>query len=559
MSMTTFTASRVLKRLKTPRQKKEALALALYERMLRLERKRQDRRGGLIHFVRYFWHIVEPNREFVDGWTLWAMCRHLEAVSRGEITKLLINVPPGSMKSLLVNVFWPAWEWSAFGRPDLRYVSFSYSSQLTERDNQRLIDIIKSQRFQDMYPKFKMTSDGKIKPSNSAKGWKFATSFSGVGTGERGDRVLVDDPHNIADGESDVIRTEIVRKFREAISNRLNDIDKSAIIVIMQRVHEDDVSGSIIDNELGYVHLCITAEYEEGRHCETEIGWSDPRSREGELFWPERFSEASLKALKREIGEYAWNGQYQQRPEIRGGGLIKRDWWQEWSPDDGQWPVCDHIIASLDPAFTSKESNDPSGFAIWGAFRQENGDAGLILLYAFRAHLELHGGRSEKWVGETDDDFRARCKPTWGLVETVHDACKRFHVKHLLIEAKGPGHSVAQEMRRLHAGSGYSVELVDPKGLDKTARVIRVQPMFTEGQIYVPISRKTGTIIAWAQKVIDEFAIFPKGKHDDLVDACTQALYWLRNHGFAIRHSEQFMSKRDSERYAKPEGPLYPT
>jgi predicted phage terminase large subunit-like protein len=557
--MSTPKITRVLRQLTTPRKKREALALALYERKLRLERKRQSRRGGLIHFVRYFWNIVEPNREFVDGWTLWAMCRHLEAVSRGEVTKLLINVPPGSMKSMLLNVFWPAWEWSAFGRPDLRYISFSYASHLTERDNQRLIDILKSQRFQDMWPSFRLVSDGKVKPTNSAKGWKFATSFTGVGTGERGDRVLVDDPHSISEGESDKVRAETVRQFREAISNRLNDIDRSAIIVIMQRVHEDDVSGTIIDNSLGYVHLCILAEYEEGRHCTTSIGWSDPRSRDGELFWPERFSRGALNALKREIGEYAWNSQYQQRPEIRGGGLIKREWWQEWSPKDGNWPVCDHVIASLDPAFTKNESNDPSGFTIWGSFRQANGDAGLLLLYAFRERLELHGGRTEKWAGETDDDFRARCRPDWGLVETVHDACKRFRVRHLLIEAKGPGHSVAQEMCRLHAGAGYSVELVDPRGLDKTARVIRVQPMFTEGQIFAPFSESTGTFRAWAQKVVDEFAIFPKGKHDDLVDSSTQALYWLRNHGFAVRHSEQFMSKTNAERYARPETPLYPT
>jgi predicted phage terminase large subunit-like protein len=555
----TATITRLKRSLVTPRQRKEAMALALYERKLRLERGRQSRpHGGLMHFVRYFWTILEPNNPFIDGWPLWAMCEHLEAVSRGEITKLLINVPPGSAKSLLVNVFWPAWEWSAFGRPDLRYVSFSYSSALTERDNQRFLDLIKSTRFRDMWGHvFSLTADGKIKPTNSAKGWKFATSFLGVGTGERGNRVLIDDPHNIADGESDKIRNETVRQFREAISNRLNDMTTSALVVIMQRVHESDVSGAIIDDDLGYVHLCITMEYEPDRHCETAIGWSDPRTREGECFWPARFPPAAVAACKK-LGPYAWNSQYQQRPEIRGGGLIKRDWWQPWSPADGKWPVCDFTIASLDPAFTSKEENDPSGFTVWGVFRQKNGDAGIILLHAFRKHLELHGGRNERWPGETDDDFRSRCKDTWGLCETVADACRRFRVKHLLVESKASGISVAQEMRRLHGREGYSIQLIDPKGLDKTARVIRVQPMFTEGQIFAPFSPKTGTFYSWAQMVIDETAIFPRGKHDDLVDSMSQSLWWLRGNGFAARRDELFASKQEAEKFRKPEEPLYP-
>jgi predicted phage terminase large subunit-like protein len=542
---------------KSERDRKVSVATAIHVRSIRAERKRQSARGGLYYFVKYFWRTVEPNTELIDGWCLFAICQHLEAVHYRDITRLLMNVPPGSMKSLITNVFYPAWAWSAGGKPGERFLSFSYASFLSERDNERMLMVLKSSEFKEMWGgSLTLTAEGKVKISNNHRGWKFATSVGGVGTGERGSVILFDDPHPVNDSQKVIEST--VTWFRETLSNRLNDMRTSAIVVIMQRISEEDVSGAILDGDDPYVHLMIPMLYEPDRHCETDIGWSDPRTEDGECYWPERFPPEAVARCQAQ-GAYAWNSQYQQRPEIRGGGLIKRDWWQEWSPKDGQWPRCEFTVASLDPAFTAKTSNDPSGFTIWGSFRQENGDAGIILLYAFREHLELHGGPTEKWDGETDDDFRARCKGQWGLVETVDDACKRFKVNHLLIEAKGPGHSVAQEMRRLHRGSKYSIELVDPKGLDKTARIIRIQPMFSNGQIFAPFNLRTNTFYKWAQMVIDETAIFPKGKFDDLCDSLSQSLWYLRCNNFAVRRSEQFMTKAESERNSKIDAPLYPT
>lgn len=546
------------KQLRSRKQRVE-LAAALRERELRAERARQSAPGGLIHFIRYFWHILEPGRPFLEGWALWAICRHLEAVSDGRLRRLLINCPPGSAKSLLCNVFWPAWDWSANKRPDRRWLSFSYASHLTQRDNDKMLLLLQSSEFIELWgDKWELREKGKKKISNSRLGFKFASSVGGTVTGERGDIIVLDDPHSVTDGESEAVRESTTLWFQEAMANRLNDMDKSAVVIICQRVHEADVSGVVLAKGLPYEHLCIPMEYEPGNACSTSLGWSDPRTVEGECFFPERFTPDAVAEAKL-MGEHVWAGQYQQRPEVRGGGMLKRAWWQTYTPPEGKWPLFDHVIASLDPAFTKDTLNDPSGFTIWGAFRQDNGDAGIMLLYAFRKHLELHGGRAEKWKGETDDDFRDRCKDTWGLVEHVHDACKRFHVDHLIIEAKGSGHSVAQEMRRLHGRAAYSIELVDPKGLDKIARVIRIQPMFTEGQIFAPYNPATGVFRNWAQMVIDECAIFPRGKHDDLVDSTTQALYWLRSYGFAVRHSEMFEAKADAERYTRPIEPLYPT
>ncbi len=526
------------------------LAAALHARDIRRGRTCHGKPGGLVHFIRYFWHVLEPNTPFVEGWALYAMCKHLEAVSRGDIKRLLINVPPGSMKSLLCNVFWPAWEWAALGCGSLRYLAFSYSSDLTERDNEKLAHLMKSPEFKEMYGKdIHLTADGIKKPANDKRGWKLASSSGGVGTGERADRILYDDPHNVRDGESKVVTQSTVRFFRESLSDRLNDLKRSAIVVIMQRVSEGDVSACILDNGLPYVHLCIPAEYEAHRHCTTYVNgkqfWTDPRTEEGEPYWPERFPVEEMAELARVKGAYAWASQYMQRPEIRGGGIFRRDDWQEW--DDPKWPRFSYILASLDPAFTAKQANDPSALTIWGCWSHEGEDC-AILLHAWRKWLPLHGPDIDRAADETDDDYRERCRASWGLVETVAEDCRRFRCAKLLIENKASGHDVSTEMYRLHTGR-CTYEFVDPKGLDKLARAVRVQPEFSNGQIWARTQRR------YAAMVIDEMAVFRgtgQDAYDDLVDSATQAIWWLRNHGFLKRRTEKIRERvREASKYGE--------
>jgi len=264
-----------------------------------------------------------------------AICDHLEAVSAGEITNLLINVPPGCMKSLTTNVFWPAWEWGPRDRADLRYISSSYSDALTTRDNRRCRNLIRSDVYQALWgDQFRIVDDqdAKTRYDTDRMGFKIATSVSGMSTGERGDRFIIDDPHNVKETESDVKREAALQWFTEVVPTRLNDPGKSAIVVIMQRVHERDVSGHVLSSELGYDHLCLPMEYESDHpyKSKTRVNFVDPRTRDGEYLWPQRFSpeylETDLKvALRSWGGEYAVSGQLQQRPSPRGGGLFKRD------------------------------------------------------------------------------------------------------------------------------------------------------------------------------------------------------------------------------------------
>ena len=557
------------------RREMEDFLARLKEAERREERRNQGRRGwydengvrqgGLIAFVRYFWHVLEPETKFVDGWALWAVCEHLEAVTFGEITRLLINVPPGFAKSIIVDCFWPAWEWGACNKPHLRYVTFSYSASLTERDNGRFRDLISSEAFRSLYgDRLEVRNKTIIKVINSRTGWKFASSVGGVGTGERGDRVILDDPHNVKESESEQVRGETVRWFRESLSSRFNDLETGALIIIMQRVHEDDVSGVILDLGLDYVHLLIPMEYdwgrqtdERGRPIATAIGWTDPRydadgpdACDGELAWPERFSETALARTKAEVGPYAWASQYQQSPAPRGGGIFQRDWWQLWDPPDGRFPELDYKVASVDGAFTEKEENDPTGLTVWGVFRNEHGRRRIILLHAWRKHLKFSAPKLDRLPNETTEAYRRRGMPNWGMVEWIADTCRRFQVHTVLIEAKASGISAGQELQNRHGREGWAISLCPVKG-DKVARALAAQPTFSQGMVFAPARE-------WADMVIDEMAVFPKSRYDDLTDSATQAINYLRGIGLAQSDDEAAAAETEAVTHRPRPRAIYP-
>ena len=545
---------------KLPPATLENLAGMSYEALQALQetlahKKRKDAcERSLISFIKYFWDVLEPSTKFVDGWAIRAICAHLEAVSQGKIRRLLINVSPGFAKSLIVNVFWPAWEWITVGS-HLRYVSFSYSAHLTLRDNEKLRDLVISDKFRKMFgDKVKLVKVGAEKIQTDKTGWKFASSVGGVGTGERGDRVLLDDPHNVKEAESEAVREMTVRWFREAMQNRLNDLANGVIIVIMQRVNEGDVSGTIIENYPDYEHLCIPMEYEfhdvpkdGGPKYQTSIGWSDPRTEQGELAWPERYPMSVLGPFR--SMPYLWSGQYQQAPTPRGGGIIKTEYWRMWDKTSqaandikpGCYPAFDYVLASFDGAFGVKQENDFSALTVWGtwvetdeAMRQTEyfGNPSVMLIAAWRKRLTLHGfDNIQQYSGETKEEFETRRKANWGLVEHIAATCKKFKVDKLLIEAKANGMDVANEMRRLYAGEPWVVVMDDPGKFDKTARTYSVQHFFADGRIWRPDTE-------WAMMVETELSQVPKGAHDDLADTAVAAIRHLRKMGLLVRADE---------------------
>ena len=536
-------------------------------RRVKKELVRGDAERTLIGFVKHVWPVVEPAIPFVEGWAIGAIAEHLQAVTDKQITRLLMNVPPGFTKSLLTDVFWPAWEWGPRDMPWLRYVCASYSNHLTERDNMRCRNIVISDRYQNLWgDRFKISNEQftKIKFANNQTGWKLATSVSGIGVGERADRFIIDDPNNTMEMESELVRMSTKMWFTEVVPDRLNNPQESAIVIIQQRLHEEDVSGIAISREMGYTHLMIPMRHDTNRHCISYVKnkpfWEDPRIEDGELAWPNRFTDEVCDNMERDKGPYAWAGQYQQYPVPRGGAILKEEYWKLWERE--HLPNFEFILASLDPAFTEKEENDPSALTVWGVWREDvirpvphiderrnlwwdqNAEMArnprIMLLYAWEGRLQFH---------DLLQKVLEVCVPELPIKPPV------FSVDKLLIEAKGSGQSVGQEFHRLIRGTGrLGVELIDPKKYgDKVARVHSIEHLFRDGMIYAPDRE-------WADKVINQCAIFPKGSNDDLVDTTSQALRWLRDMGFALKRDEYKadMTEETSYNNRNLHLPLYP-
>jgi len=507
------------------------------------------------------------------------MCEHLEAVTNGEINRLLINVPPGAMKSLTVSVFWPCWE--LIKAPHTRYVCASHSQTLAIRDNLKARRLVQSQWYQERWgSSVKLTSDqnAKTKWETSATGCREAVAAGGI-TGIRGDRVIIDDANSVESAGSDAMRSAVRDWFLEAVPLRLNNPAESAIIVIEQRLHEEDVSGTIISKGLGYEHLCLPMEFDPLRKCVTSIGFEDPREEDGELLFPERFPAEVVERDKRVMGPYAVSGQFQQTPTPRGGGIIKREWWRVWDAEEAaaqgmnredSFPPMDYIVASLDTAFTEKQENDPSALTIWGIWQRASHEASALvsrqtrimvedgrdtipcamLMNAWAKRLTLHGPETARFPNERDADYLARSKENWGLVEWVIHSCNRFKVDLLLIESKANGIDVANEIKRLNRNAGWSVRLVNPGNADKVARAYAVQASFSNGAIFAPDR-------SWADAVITQCESFPKGAHDDLVDSTTQALKYLRETGLLRRPDEIAADTVASMAHKSPTKPIY--
>ena len=495
---------------------------------------------SLYEFMKAGWRYIDPN-PFVESWHLGAIAEHLQAICDGQITRLIINQPPRTSKSSMLVAFDP-WVWAQRERtdtsgPGVQFLHASYAQNLSIRDSVKTRRLVESPWYKRYWgDRVRITSDQNTKTrfDNSAGGYRLATSVGGTLTGEGGHVLIVDDPENAVDMSSEVIRQSTLEWFDNSLSTRLNNPRTGAMIIVMQRLHEEDLTGHILSSDAGqdWVHLMLPMRYEKERAAilyPNAIGWSDPRTEEGELLTPERYDEKAVSRLERQLGPFSAAGQLQQRPEPKGGGILKRDWWQDWESEN--YPQVSFIVASVDTAYTTKEENDFSAMTVWGLFEDDNEVPRLMLMNAWRAKLELHE-----------------------LSEKIAATCRRFKVDHMLIENKAAGISVAQELRRMYGYEDWGVQLVDPRGQDKVARAYSVQHLLADGLIYAPMA------FSWADMVITECASFPKGKNDDLVDATVQGLRYFRDTGMLMRGAERTADLADSLAFKgnSDDKPLYP-
>jgi predicted phage terminase large subunit-like protein len=289
--------------------------------------RRRTARTSLHEFVRQGWAEVEAT-PFVDNWHVGALCEHLQAVTAGQIAKLLINVPPGLGKSLLTCVFWPAWEWAH--DPSVRWLFACYDQRLSTRDSVRCRALLGRPWYQArcVHP-FRLTGDQNQKTyyETDRRGYRLATSVGGHGSGEHPDRIVCDDPHNVQQAESPAERRSVLDWWDLTMSTR--GVSRAARrVLIMQRLHQDDLSGHVLE-EGGWVHLCLPMRFERGRMPVTPLGWTDPRTEEGALLCPAQFSAAAVAQLEKALGAYGAAGQLQQRPVPREGGMFKESYFTQ--------------------------------------------------------------------------------------------------------------------------------------------------------------------------------------------------------------------------------------
>jgi len=293
---------------------------------------------SLNSFTKASWSTIENAIPFQNNWHIDAINDHLQAVVDGDIKRLIINIPPRHMKSLSTAVILPAWTWAR--DPSKKFLYSSYAASLSIRDSTKCRRLIESPWYQSHFPHVKLTSDQNTKGrfENSSGGHRIATSVGGAATGDGGDIVLIDDPASASVAQSSAMRTSVLEWWDQTMQTRLNDPKNSSFIIIAQRLHTNDLCGHILENELGseWDHLMIPARYEVGHPTpmRSSIGFTDPRTKEGELLWPERFGEKELSTLERSLGSYASAGQLQQRPAPKGGGILKASWWVPWEKQD---------------------------------------------------------------------------------------------------------------------------------------------------------------------------------------------------------------------------------
>jgi len=498
---------------------------------------REATKDSLVEYMKLFWQELEDD-PFIESYVIHAVADHLSAVTRGEITKLVMNIPPGFAKSLSVCVHWPTWEWGPAGMPHLRTISASYKESLAVRDNVRARRLIESPTYQRLWgDRFYLIDDQneKKKFENDKRGFRQAIGAR-TGTGERGHRFVIDDPHNVKTVESDTVRDDTLQWCAEVVPSRLNNRKRDAIVYIMQRVHAQDATGMILEQELGYTHLCLPMHYEPKYHCFTKVPssqdptphekktvlleaepipyWVDadaetpPGAKVGEptvvyshdhrrepddLLCPELIDEEDFEQLSKELsawgGDYAVAGQYEQRPTPRGGGMFKRVDWKiaDHVPDDFEM-----VVRGWDLAGTKKKRS-PYTAAVKMARRVTPEGVQIWILDVVR----------ERWEsGELYDALRPIAElDGYSVVQDF---------------PKDPGQASAPQISAIAARlEGFDVRN-SPESGAKDQRAVPLSAQQQSGNVYLVRA-------PWNDRFVSEGATFPRSIFKDQIDAASRA------------------------------------
>lgn len=493
---------------------------------------------SLSAFVRQSWTVLEPTAQLVWNWHMEAICEHVQAAlndwilaqatgTTPKMQNLLINVPPGSAKSRIVSVCAPAWMWLRF--PSWRAIFISANPRVALRDSVFCRELITSDWYQRTFrPEWEFAEDQNAKGNyrNNAGGARMAIGVGSKLTGERGDAIIVDDPHDADEVKSDTIRQGVLDWWDQTASNRVNDLRCSLRIGICQRLHDHDWSGHVLESG-EWEHLSIAAEYVPGRgklkptpgNSErklvwvdepTAIGWKDPRSEEGALMCPTRLPMKVLASERERLGSSGYSAQYQQDPMAADGNEFKRSWFQYYDEEPDHYVLhdkkrgmrrvsksqCRKRFGTADFAFSTKEHADYTVFGIWDV-TPENA---LILVGIVRGRFE-------------DPDAEKELEATFS----------RYRPAYIAIEDKQNGSTILQRVARHNRIRTRALKADTDKKTRASAAIIDME----NGLFFFPSRAE------WLADYEAELLKFPNGKHDDQVDvtsyAAIEKTHFIRN------------------------------
>jgi predicted phage terminase large subunit-like protein len=467
---------------------------------------KQKAANDFMAYVNYVW----PS--FIHGRHHEKMARAFERVARGEVKRLIINMPPRHTKSEFASYLLPSWFLGMY--PGKKIIQTSHTAELAVGFGRKVRNLVDSDAYKDIFPDVALQSDSKAagRWATNYGGDYFAIGVGGAVTGKGADLLIIDDPHSEQEAALSETNPEIYDKTYEWYTSgpRQRLQPGGAIVIVMTRWSKKDLTGQVLK----------AAAQRSGE--EWEVIDFPAILPSGKPLWPQFWSLKELSALKEELPNGKWMAQYMQQPTSDVSAIIKREWWKIWPDDDP--PFCEFLIQSWDTAFLKTERSDYSACTTWGVFYQPDATginrANIILLNAFKSRMEF-------------PELKQRAMQEY----------KEWNPDTLVVEAKAAGSPLIFELRAM----GIPVQEFTPtKGNDKIARLNSVADIFASGMVWVPNT-------SWAEELVEEVASFPSGEHDDMVDSMSQALIRYRRGGFIRLESDE----EDEPRQFRRKEPYY--
>ena len=440
-------------------------------------------------FIQRCFYELNPQTDFHMNWHIEVMAAKLDAVRKGKIRRLIINVPPRHLKSLCASIALPAW---CLGHnPAAQMLCVSYAQDLSDKLARDCRNIVMSRWFQQLFPTRISTMKQSVQEfATTSHGYRMATSIGGVLTGRGADLIIIDDPLKPEEALSEAQRRTANQWYDHTLYSRLNDKKHGTIVVIMQRLHEDDLVGHVLEQEdWEMVRFPAIAEANETHKIETPFGMRQFDRKINDLLHPEREPSETLDRIRKTIGEYNFAGQYQQAPSPLGGGMIKSSWFATYRSDE--LPAnFERVVQSWDTANKATELSDFSVCTTWGIKQKR-----LYLLHVLRRRMDYPE-----------------------LKRVVREQQQLHRASIVLIEDKASGTQLIQE---LISEGFYGVKRYKPE-LDKVMRMHAQTAIIENGFVYLPREAP------WLPLYQHELATFPMGRHDDQVDSTSQFLDWYK-------------------------------